>query len=124
MMDELTRARLRHALLELENLAPEMVAAFLANAEYGPLLREALGERLRWACPLCGTVVYAVDAPTGWRVVEPFTRVAACSTCLPLFSHRAVCLCGHGRGAHRVLGALVPACLQSGCGCRSFRAHR
>ena len=127
MMDELTRARLRHALLELENLAPEMAAAFLTNAEHGPLLREALGERRRWACPLCATVVYGVEAPTGWHVVEPFARVAACATCKPVtrrptFAPAPMCLCGHSRTAHaHYYPSGAWGCQRYGCGCRSFR---
>ena len=124
-MDELTRARLRHALLELENLAPEMAAAFLADSEHGPLLREAIGQRRRWACPLCGVVVYAEHAPAGWVVVEPFTRVAACGPCRPLLDQRPAprCRCAHGRGAHRYLGSHT-RCAHSSCSCIAYRPAR
>lgn len=86
MMDELTAARVRAALRELEDLDPAMVEEFLDHPTWGPLLREALaGRRRRWCCPLCGTYVVAPEAPTGWRILSPFDRVASCDRCTPVF---------------------------------------
>lgn len=80
-LDDLTAARIRHALRELDDLDPAMVEEFLAHPKYGPILTAALDRRRRWSCPLCGEVLYSEHAPRGWLVVEPFTRVAACSLC-------------------------------------------
>lgn len=82
-LDDLSAARIRHALRELDDLDPAMVEEFLAHPKHGPLLMAALDDRRRWSCPICGVIVYAKHAPAGWLVVEPFTRVAACSWCAP-----------------------------------------
>lgn len=81
VIDELTAARIRHALRELEELDPMMVAEFLDHPKWGPLLRAALDLRRRWACPMCGQVVYSAGQPAEWVVLTPFTRVESCDWC-------------------------------------------
>lgn len=34
-----------------------------------------------FTCPICWRSMESARPPVGWLVVEPFTRVAACSTC-------------------------------------------
>ena len=40
---------------------------------------------LIWTCPLCWISAVGATAPAGWLIVEPFTRVAACAVCRPMF---------------------------------------
>lgn len=89
-MDELTAARVRSALRELDDLDPAMVEEFLGHPQHGPLLRQALADRRRWSCPVCGCYIYSPKAPDGWRIVTPFDRVVACDRCRPILGPRSV----------------------------------
>lgn len=78
-MDDLSARKIRKLFTELEFLEPEGADAFREH----PLIVEAfaLGGRV-WQCPMCG-IKSLGPRPDGWLIVEPFTRVAACTTCRP-----------------------------------------
>lgn len=76
--DEIRAARLRRLFAELDALDP-VEAARLAEEHRAALEAEA---HLRyWQCPHCFVTRIQQHAPEGWLIVEPFTRVAACSVC-------------------------------------------
>lgn len=83
-LNDLERRRIVNSVLELNELDPAIVEELLASPKHGPLLRQALADRVRWSCPLCQTSLFGPERPKGWLIVTPFTRVAACDKCRPV----------------------------------------
>lgn len=78
---ELRAAKLRRLYAELDALDPSEAARLAA--EHRAALEAEAGLR-RWQCPQCFVACVQRDAPHGWIIVEPFTRVAACAVCRPM----------------------------------------
>lgn len=88
-LDDVTAYRIRKLALELRDLEPELLDELLEHPKYGSMLGEALGTPTpRWTCPLCSAFEHSATPPTGWVIVTPFTRVAACNRCAPHFYAR------------------------------------
>lgn len=82
-MNELRALQLRRLFAELDALDPAK-AEQIAKEHAAALRKEA--DLRRWQCPLCWTAVVRRNAPEGWLICEPFTRVAACKKCRPLIA--------------------------------------
>lgn len=92
MIRTISPEQLRAALHALGLVPEQVVSVVITCAEVTVKTRAAdvtmqiaVSSTRLWTCPVCWRSYRGTEAPAGWLVVEPFTRVAACAGCRPHF---------------------------------------